>query len=460
VVPIRIEDFICRPYYSDIQKAPWIAHRLHYMWYELLQREDQGWFQDVQEVKREERVEPYEREGVDLERHGVTPDDVNIYDIYECYLFWDVDGDGVPEDVIVWIEPESGVILREEFNDLGRRPFVRIPYFNVPHQLYGIGVGWMCEHLQDEIDALHNMRIDGTHLSMLQMYATRRGSGIGPNEEFRPLKNLQVDDPRSDIVPFKFPDIGPSTIQAEMITKEYSDRVTGATDYMMGVESKNIGTKATATGTMFLAEQSSRVFLAVEDSVVHGYSETGLLVLLQLIKNKNRVDLSLVANDKQEALRRVLDTSLEDIPARFRFSVKTNKAEQSEAEKRQAHLMVMQLYSQYGKEVFQMLPVIYNEQVPQPIKEVASKFFIGATKLMDKVLLHFGVDNPDEYLPNVKDLEMLMNMLEMMKGAQGGINTGGGGQSGIPVGGAVGVPQVGGPGGGQPQGGPGEGFGA
>jgi hypothetical protein len=422
VIPVKREDFLIHSYWADIQRAPWVAHRVHLMEHELMQKQALGIYENVEDVLlHEEDVDPQRAEG--LSRAGVNPSATSAtktYDIYEVYMFYDVDDDGIPEDLIVWIHPESGVVLRTEFNDLGVRPFVRLPYLNRPFEFNAIGVGWMSEHLQDEIDALHNMRIDGTHIASLQMYVTRRGGGLAAGETFRPLKNIQVDAPREDFVPVTFPDISPSTVQAEMMAKEYADRATGASDAMMGFENPATSSRTTATGTMFLAQQGSKMFNAIQENVEDGFSEMGMLVLYQVIRNAERAEglRNLIPEDLQPALDSLLETPLEEIPNRFRFRVQTTEPEKTEDAKRQNVLTLTQLYSVYIDKLLQMAQMMESQEVPPKMKEAVTNFYVGLTKLMGKTLDNFGEVEHEDYLPYVKDIEMMLEHLQTMKDSQ------------------------------------------
>jgi hypothetical protein len=431
IIPIQLEDFGTRTHWPDLQRAPWIATRSWLYKHELQQRVAQGiYFEDAVE-KVLSRGEDKIPDGVKetYERQGLNPSDVNNYAIYGVHLFWDIDNDGIPEDVKIWFDLTTGSILRSEFNELGVRDVVRIPYVNRPGQLYGIGVGWMVDHLQDEIDALHNMRVDGTMLSMLQMYVTRRGSTVAPEEDFRPLKNIQVDNPATDFIPIKFPDIGGTTIQAELMAKEYADRATGAADAMMGYESRSTSARTTAAGTMFLAQQGSKMFSAIKETTEEAYAEMGQLITYQLVANKERAKalLELLPMDQRAGAEQILALNVEDIPAKFKFRVQTADAEQSKEAMRQAKLTLTQLYTMYGQQVFQILPMVYSPQVPPQIKEVANKFFLGATKLMDDVFVSFGVQEADDYLPYIRDIEVMTQAIEAMKDMklmQGGMGGG------------------------------------
>jgi intein/homing endonuclease len=424
LIPIRLEDFLTRPYWgSDIQRAPWIAHKIHFMKHELKERDKSGIFSNVDVVLNgpfneidENRQDSLERGGTDFNKTS----EASVFDIYEVYFYWDIDGNGIEEDMIAWIDPISGTFLRVEYNSLGIRPIVRMPYFERPDELYAIGTGWMVENLQDEIDALHNMRIDGTHISMLQMFVSRRGSGLGPNEEFRPLKHIIVDNPLEDFMTIKFPDLGYGTLQAELMTKEYADRVTGSADAMMGFESKSAGTRATSSGTQFLAQQGSRIFTAISESVEDAYSEIGQIVVFQIIKNKNLIidELDkLVSPEHIEPLIEVLNMDVEDIPTTFKFKVETTQAEKTEDVRRQSILTLFQLYSMGGEKLIQLAAMIFNPQVqlPPEAKEAAMKFYIGGTKMLDDIMKFFGEDDRRAYLPYIKNLEFMTTALENMK---------------------------------------------
>lgn len=424
VMPIRAEDFLIQPYWNNLQRAPWIAHRIHLMEHELMQRQALGIYDGVDEVIASGSDEVDEGRKEVLERSGFQQSstaDSKMYSVDEVYFYWDVDGDGIPEDVIAWIHRESGTWLRVEYNDLGVRPFVGLGYLQRPHEFYAIGVGWMSESMQDEIEALHNMRIDGTHIASLQMYVTRRGGGVSPNEKFRPLKNIAVDNPRDDFLPIKFPDISGGTVQAEMMAKEYADRATGASDAMMGFENPATSSRTTATGTIFLAQQGSKMFNAVQESVEDGYGEMGLILLYQVVRNRERATelKALIDPEYHAAFDELLEVPLEEIPTRFQFSVQTTEPEKTEDAKRQNVLTLTQLYSVYIEKMMQLAMMMENPQLPPKVKEMLTNFYVGQTKLMEKTLGMFeeGLDE-DAYLPYVKDLEMMIEHIEAMKDRQ------------------------------------------
>lgn len=426
VIPIRLEDFLTRPYWYDIQRAPWIAHRIWLMEHELLQRAQQMIYdpEAVEEVIAHGAGELDASSEAALRRQGIeaSGDDVGMYEIDEMYVYFDIDGDGIPEDVIVWLHPDSGAVLRVDYNDLSVRPFVRIPYIHLPYQLYGLGTGWLSESMQDEIDALHNMRVDGTKLAMLQMYIRRKGSGgLSTNaENFEPLHVIDVDD-TSDFQPIKFPGPGYESIQAEMLAKEYNDRANQIPDAQMGFENKAIGTRATAKGTMFLAGQSDRVSSALIENIEEAEAEIGQLLAFQLVRNAEKTRASvlpMLSEGDQEVLNEVLELDVEDIPTVFSFRVQTTDASDAAEAQIEQKMTLFNLYTMYGERMFQTVQIMESPQATPKMKELAAEFFVGGTKFMEEIFRHFKEKSADSYLPFYKDIELMMKQMDMMKEKQ------------------------------------------
>jgi hypothetical protein len=425
VIPIPIEDFFCKLHISDIQQAPWVAVRTRYMDYELKQHAANGIFENVEDVLSFSSRELPDHTIDQLDQQNMTStltEDGKEYEIYETYVFWDVDGDGIPEDIKLFIHKDAKVILRAEFNELGLRDIVRIPYMNIPYQLYASGVGQMVERLQDEADTLHNMRINSQHLSSLQGMVTRTGSRHLDDFVFQPLFNLKTDNPREDVVPFKFPDISTSTFQAESIVMQYADRLTGAGNAMMGQPDDQAKTRATASGTMFLAQQGYKLYESISKNIEEGYGEIGLMIVYQLVANSERaIDsvLPLVSEERRPLVMEILNMHPEDIPSRFNFHIRVTEVDKTEEAKLQKAMMLQQLYGAYLQQTVGMAEKIFmmQQQAPQLLEPVM-KLYVGQTKIMEEVIELLTDKDPSEFTVYVKDIDMMLKQQEMQKDQQ------------------------------------------
>jgi len=221
----------------------------------------------------------------------------------------------------------------------------------------------------------------------------------------------------------KFPDIGYGTLQAELLAKEYGDRATMYSDAAAGFENKAQGSRATASGTMFLAGQNQQSFGgAVLEGVEESYAELGRLFTFQLIRYKDRSLqlLHLVPSEHHDNIKQVLEMNVEDIPQMFNFKVWTTDIEKTQEAKQRAMIMMAQMYMQYGQQMFSILPILADPEakVPPMIKEAAAKFITGGTALMEEIFKGLGEQDAQRFLPYVRDLEYILQQSEQKKNMQ------------------------------------------
>ena len=446
VVPVRLEDFFVRSYYDNVQRAPWVATRMWLTHAELLQRQADGIYDRVADVEAFYAKELTKDRRDELERRGFSPDmigsspEMQLYPIYEAYVFYDADGDGVPEDIKVWLEVESGIILRSEANTLGARDIAVLHYFRLPYQMMGVGIGHYLAGLQQEADFLHNHRIDNLHFSLIPAYKRRRGSGAKKNPEIHPGAILDFDD-INDIQPFITPDLTGSSYQAEMLTRDYADRVSGANDPMSGYADSTMKSGADVGSTLMLAEQGNSILNAIYDGIENDYGEIGQLVLMQLVANADKVDVSMLTLEEQGLVKEVLALPAETLPTTFSFRVQTTDQSRSEETKRQTLAQASALYAQYGQFGMQLGAVIDNPQIPPTsvTKLLAQRLFVGSTTFLREAFGMMKVEDIDMLLPDVSQMEAVLQQ----QGAQGGQAagsvdaTGGMGNAGLSVGGGM-----------------------
>ena len=426
IIPIQFEDFITRPFYYDVQQAPWISHRSWLFGHQMKQRFQQGIFTqpDNWEAGKVTKLPAYSEEP--FRRAGIEPVEVELWTAHEAHVFWDVDGDGVPEDIIITFNPEDGAIYRVEFNDLGIREYVLPTYGRRAFQLYGIGVGWMCEHGQDEIDSHHNMRVNGAALANLRMLVARKNCGVSPEETIFPGKIIFVDEP-GDIAPIQFGEVYPSSLEAERIMEQYLKQWTAMSDYQMGFNDPILGSRNSVGGTMFLANQGGRILAAKAMAIEEDMSTIGQIILFQLVRHQTQVNLEMFDPARQERLKQVLAMNVEDIPTKFRFQVQTTDVAKTDIAKRQELLTLTQLYTLYFQQITQAMVTAANPQVQQlgplgsEIMKISLKHYTGATKMMEKILKYFDEIDTGKYLPDIRLIEQMERMIGQSQ-MQGGMN--------------------------------------
>jgi len=187
-IPISLDDAFYRENVSDIQRAPWFSHRVVLSEPELKNRDAAGVYdsENIKEVLLNYRTEALENETADNTRRGVEQQDIKVYDLFETYVFWNMPDTNYMIDLLVTYHRDSNKIIRAEYNTLGIRTVAPASYLLRPGSLDGIGVGWLSEHMQDEVDTHHRMRINNAHFAGMRMLAVKRGAGLKGQEKIYP----------------------------------------------------------------------------------------------------------------------------------------------------------------------------------------------------------------------------------------------------------------------------------
>lgn len=191
-----------------------------------------------------------------------TENDHDRYEVLEAYMRYDADGSGIFTDVVVWVHPRSGRILRATYlrriNKAGERPFRKIDFYVRNGQEYGVGIVEILYPIAKEMDAMHNMRIDWGLMSTMPFGFYRPSSSLQAETlHYEPGTLIPVDNPQTDVF---FPNLGNRTtfgFQEEAALQQMIDRVTSISDLNLGLTNGQQGATRTATGARLLAGEAS-----------------------------------------------------------------------------------------------------------------------------------------------------------------------------------------------------------
>src|SRR3990167_642277 len=164
---------------DDVQRMPFCLHRQWLYENDLRRKVQEGrFYQDrveelVNILKGTGQNITEDQVGVDNNRaaiEGVAPDgetDVKTiqYEIIEDYRRWDIDEDGFEEEIITWSCPTlPDKLLGWDYLDNvfahGLRPFVVGRYLPIPGRFYGVSFAEIVRGIQEEINTIHNQRVD------------------------------------------------------------------------------------------------------------------------------------------------------------------------------------------------------------------------------------------------------------------------------------------------------------
>ena len=282
------EDFVA-PFRGgwDVQRLPWVHHRLWYTEDALRRKVKQGrFYRDTVEMLigdlptgtedgadqpgKEIRDVRAKSEGVPDPASSVKQDE---YEVIERYCLHDMDEDGFEEEVILWFSPQlPDRLLGWDYLDNvcahGKRPFVRGQYLRLPGRFYGLSFPRIVRDLQDEINTIHNQRVDAGTLQNTPSYFYRASMTTRPGDTqpIRPGMGIPVDNPQTDILMVNWNGNTVFGQNEEALLYQYFERLTGLTDLALGRQPNRVGATRTASGTAALLSEAGLRFKTAMES--------------------------------------------------------------------------------------------------------------------------------------------------------------------------------------------------
>ena len=194
------------------------------------------------------------------EMEGVSPsspEDRNDRETREWYGRLDVDGDGLEEDVILWLAPDAKVCmgaryLTEVYPGLPiRRPINHGSFIPVPNTVYGISLPEIVEAIQDMMQIVMDQHIDWGTLTNMPFFTYRQASGIPRDDiHIEPGSGIPLDDPEHDFKIPQFPQRDSSfTINTMTILQQFSERLSMFSDASYGRVPQGKASAFRTTGT-------------------------------------------------------------------------------------------------------------------------------------------------------------------------------------------------------------------
>lgn len=262
---------------SDPQKLPWCTHRLWLSEHDLRRKVVQGTFNhaavdELIRLRQPASTTPEDAEAAEETKdvmEGVSGDgSSNVrneeFEVWEHYRRIDIDDDDYEEEVILWISPElPSRILGWDYLDNavahGRRPFRVGRYFPIPFRFLGLSFPEVVRGIQEEINAVHNQRIDMGTIRNSMTYFYRGSMTSPPSGRVRPGEGVPVDSVQ-DVLMAQWGGSEAIGQAEEALLYQYFERLTGLTDLALGRQPNRVGATRTATGVASLLSEAGLRF--------------------------------------------------------------------------------------------------------------------------------------------------------------------------------------------------------
>ncbi len=426
LVPIPYENTIYPSGYELIRELPWFDHKVTLLRHQLEERKTNGIYEDIDLVLEHPRTEADRRKVTESTLQHKTIGRVEEWDLHEIYFYWDSDGDGLYEDIIFTVHMETGTLLRQQWNNIGWRPFEPIGYIHIPYDMEGRGTCQTVEMMQDEADGVHNLRNDNMKLANMRMIAVKKTARMSTRERMGPGKVWFLEDPEHDIKVVQLGEIYPSSVNEERMIVDYAYQACAMPEIMRGVADQTMKSRDTWRGQERRLAQATGLFGSISEGIGDSYSNIGLLIFLQLAEHRSEViekegKIGRLTEEEIVILDRVLAIPVDEIPRRINFTVRTSEADETFDAKRDNLLMLAQITTAAQQQLMPLAQMLLGPQGEKLMKEAPAFFqylndtFVGNWKLLREVYELAGEEDVENYVPDMKRQEKIQELLRRLE---------------------------------------------
>lgn len=411
VFGIPIQNILFPARYQTAQECPLIAERIITTMGELMRMEQSKKVSNLEPLKGQEQTisNILETEQQVSSNYRETIEQSRLYlELFEVWCDYDIDGDGIPESLVVTYHKQTQTIIQLRYNWYfhQRKPYTIIPYTVVTGSLYGLGIGEMMKPFQDQLTTWHRIATDNAYLANIRMFVTQKESGIQDRPRLFAGRVFRVEDPRKDFIPFAAADIYPSTLNQQQNLFGLAEKRTGISDYLTGRESPIIGSKATATGTMALIQEGTRRVEEVLENIRQGTAEImqfciaiwiqyGLDGLDDLVFGDDEI-----VKDLQEFFASVTS---ENVDGALAIDLSATDAANNKTAQQQMQLAVIQLMMGYFEKLVNLATATSQAAKQDPtLAAMFVEIMTSARNMFKDLLQKYDIRNPDDYLPELE----------------------------------------------------------
>lgn len=145
---------------------------------------------------------------------------------------------GTDIGVAVWVIPRARRIIRcvrlDELNRRGEKTPIKFSYIEQPGRFYPVGLAEWLRHVQAELDAIHNQRLDAGLITTVPFFFYTPMAGLAATDiRVAPGRGFPIKDPKSVIFP-QWNWSAQWSFQEEGLVKRYAQEQAGLSEPALG----------------------------------------------------------------------------------------------------------------------------------------------------------------------------------------------------------------------------------
>lgn len=412
---IAVEDFFLPGgAHDDLQNERWCGMRYFLTEHELnIMARDFDW--DISAVRESTNVDQVRtmrerigrHDGTGSRRSEVTQGGGRLYELYDFYCLYDIDGDGIDEDLLVTWDKGSRRVVALGYNPYDMRPFERIVYQKRAHLFWGLGVIEMLRPYQEGATNQYNNAIDNSQLANARFWAGKHGVLQDNNFTIFPNKFLPLADPANDLRALPMADIYPSAFQNLQQTIQFAERRVGVSDITGQRPGGVLGSRTPGITAMQILQKSSERFGPAFDSSRMGISGAVRQAVLRyreqvLADNQEAIeDIHMMMEDRAElVLQLLVDPRFDDT---ISIELTASSARVNKETAQQNWILLTQQIITLSERQVQLAQLVDSPEVGPVTKNVARQLAAVASELLDRVMRTFDqVRDPTSLLVDLE----------------------------------------------------------
>lgn len=378
---------------------------------------------DMEEVKTymTDEEQPVDREL--REEDGFKPFKNATIKLFEVWCRFDINNDGIDEDLVVIFHLESRRILRIIHNPFmhGKWPFKATKYLPW-HGVYGRGLAEVDEWAQDAVTKLLNAQLDNVLLSNTRMYSAPLGSNIQPGEPVYPGKIWFVG-PNESVGEIRMSDIYTSMPNVISQVMQFSEMRTGVSEIKQG-NLTGLPSRTPASSLLAMLQEGNKRFDMILSAFRDVQSQIGVEVLQNLMQHTIEDPLkwetffvSAVGQDDAQLLQEVLSEGVFEAEETFGINVSATSAQANKEVEKQSFIGLMQTVAQIYAQLTETALLMSQLQDPVVLATAQAAYTAG-TELLKRLLERFDIQNPSEFLPDLKQIQQQQQQTQQGMGGQ------------------------------------------
>jgi len=415
---VPLQDFFIPAYAwqinpDEVGGAPWVAHRFYLTEGQFAARSKgaapfmpnfdteaankvKKWAIDMRENKVKER----QRQEDEL----MPWQDLKI-ELYEVWVRFDADGDGIDEDIVVTWHQESGTILRAIYNPYlhGERPFTSTSY--IPgFGFYGMGIAEADEWAQIAMTRLLNSTINNVLLANQRMFTAPLGANISPDEALHGGK-IWLVGPGEKVEPLQLGEVYPSIFNLMQGMMQWSEQRTGVSELRQG-DVANLPSRTPASTVMSVLSEGKKKFdMVLANCREEAMAKIGQHVmqnLVQINKTDKRYEamaMQVLGAEEGAKVAQILQGPVHDIDEKFGISVTATSSQTNKEVEKQTFATLAQMAAQFYPQLVQYAQLLAQGGDPSIMLSTIQSAYNGQTELLKRLLEVYDIQNPEVYLP-------------------------------------------------------------